>query len=80
MRTLYFKTNIKCSGCVAKITQAFHDTVGDSNWSVDLASPDKLLTVNTDLDPDAVERIVRGAGYKAEPVNLPNSADNYREG
>ena len=47
MSTLQFKSNIKCSGC-ANTVKPFLDKVdGVTDWSVDFASQDKLLTVQT---------------------------------
>ena len=48
MKTLKFKTNINCGGCVAKVTPHFNDEEGIKKWSVDTTSPQKTLTVETD--------------------------------
>jgi hypothetical protein len=42
-----FKTNIKCDGCIAKVTPALNETVGQGNWNVDLQNPNKVLTIQT---------------------------------
>lgn len=71
MDTLKFKTTLKCSGCVATITPAMNETAGANNWSVDLTSPEKVLTVQ--LDDAAKEKIVidklQQSGYKAEKIS-----------
>ena len=58
-----FKTNAKCGGCVAKIGEQ------PEEWSIDLASPEKLLTIDTDEPSEAVVRAVSEAGFKAEPLD-----------
>jgi copper chaperone len=68
METLKFKTNIKCSGCVATVTPYLNEAVGASNWQVDTENPDKLLVVNADISEEAVISAVQKAGYKAEEV------------
>jgi copper chaperone len=70
METIKFKTTIKCSGCVATVTPGLNETVGANNWQVDLQSPDKVLTVNTDdtnKEKDVIKKL-QEAGYKAEKI------------
>lgn len=62
-----FKTNIHCSGCVAAVTPFLNASEDIKNWDVDIQSPQKILTVETDkLSSDKVKEIVEKAGYKAE--------------
>lgn len=69
MKTVQFKTNIKCSGCVATVTPELNKAVGANNWQVDLQSPDRVLTVSTEEDNvAAVQQAVAKAGYKAEQL------------
>lgn len=69
METLKFKTNINCSGCVAKVTNQLNETVGKGNWSVDTDNPDKPLTVkNSDKTADQVAAAIKKVGFKAEVV------------
>ena len=70
MNTLQFKTNIKCSGCVAKATPFLNEAVGTDNWEVDVQNPSKILTVATDekVDEKTVIQAVEKAGYTAERV------------
>jgi copper chaperone len=69
METVQFKTNIKCSGCIATVTPALNELVGQDNWKVDLQSPDKILSISTDeASTQAIKQAVEKAGYKAEPV------------
>ncbi|WP_295124367.1 heavy-metal-associated domain-containing protein [uncultured Chitinophaga sp.] len=69
MKTMQFKTNIKCGGCVATVTPFLDKVVGHDHWKVDTASPDKILTVETeDTNAEAVKLAVQEAGYKVESL------------
>jgi copper chaperone len=69
MKTIQFKTNIKCSGCVATVTPELNKTVGENNWTVDLQSPDRVLTVSAEgLTETSIKEAVEKAGYKAEAL------------
>jgi copper chaperone CopZ len=68
METMKFKTNIKCSGCVAAVTPFLNDAVGDSNWKVDTNDPSKVLTVAGQNDKEKVIQAVKKAGYQAESI------------
>ncbi len=63
-----FKTNIKCEGCVAKVTSSLNEVAGENKWKVDLASPSKILTVDID-DKNKIINALTKVGYKAEPIN-----------
>lgn len=70
MKTLKFKTNIKCMGCVSKTTPFLNETVGEDNWDVDIQDPGKILTVAMDevINPGEVILAVEAAGYQAEVI------------
>lgn len=68
METLKFKTTIKCSGCVAKVTPFLNEAVGENNWQVDYNDPQKLLTVQNEQDKSKVINALEKAGYKAEAL------------
>jgi copper chaperone CopZ len=67
METLQFKTNIKCGGCVAKVTSSLNTTAGTDAWKVDTDNPEKILTVSSDKELDAADVIkaVAQAGFIA---------------
>jgi copper chaperone len=71
METLKFKTNIKCSGCIATVTPFLNKTVGAANWEVDLQAPEKVLTVQAADKGKETEVIqsLQEAGYKAEKIS-----------
>lgn len=64
-----FKTNIKCGGCIEKVTPYLNSNNQIKKWEVDTASPFKILTVETDhLSSEMIEQIVKQAGYKADQL------------
>ena len=67
METLKFKTNINCSGCVAKVTPFLEGKEGIQKWEVDTNNPRKVLTVETaSLKSEDVVREVKKAGFNIE--------------
>lgn len=69
MKTLKFKTNINCGGCLAKISPFLNAEQTIKKWEVNTSVPEKVLTVETDdSDPDKVISIVQKAGYKIEEI------------
>jgi copper chaperone len=69
MKKYQFKTNINCSGCVAKVTPYLDANNEIKNWHVDIDNPKKVLTVETDnLTDEMVSTIVKTAGFKAEKL------------
>lgn len=69
METLKFKTNINCGSCVAKVTNPLNEVAGEGNWSVDIANPDKPLTVtNNSATPAEISAAVKKAGFIAEVI------------
>jgi len=70
METLKFKTNIKCGACIATVTPHLNEVQGIDTWAVDLKSPERILTVETNgATTEQVAQALKEAGYKAEPVN-----------
>jgi copper chaperone len=68
METTKFKTNIKCSGCVANVTPFLNEALGENNWEVDYNDPSKVLKVAGETDEEIVIKAVEKAGYKAEKM------------
>ena len=68
MKQFQFKTNINCSGCVAKVTPHLSENKDIRNWQVDTVNPNKILTVEAEnLNEDQVKQVVEKAGFKAQP-------------
>ncbi|MFA4869773.1 MAG: cation transporter [Pedobacter sp.] len=70
METLKFKTNIKCSGCIAAVTPFLNDLPEIENWAVDTDNPEKILTVEAsdDLTAETIVKTIEKAGYIASEV------------
>ena len=67
MNRYQFKTNINCTGCVAKVTPVLNGSIEIDHWHVDTADPAKLLTVETSkLSAEEVKQLVSRAGFVAE--------------
>jgi copper chaperone len=63
-----FKTNIKCGGCIEKVTPAL-EKLQDINWEVDTTIPEKILTVQTEkISENQVIEAVQQAGFKIEKI------------
>ena len=70
MKTLKFKTNIKCGGCIETVTPHLDHVNGLESWSVDTQVPEKILTVsgkNDDLAEEVINTLKK-AGYNAELI------------
>ncbi|MCE2734747.1 MAG: heavy-metal-associated domain-containing protein [Cyclobacteriaceae bacterium] len=66
MKTIHYKTNLKCSGCVAKVTPFLNEISGEGNWSVDLHQPIKYVLVNADISFEKIKQAFDKAGFKVE--------------
>ncbi|MBS1951672.1 MAG: hypothetical protein OJF59_001681 [Cytophagales bacterium] len=68
METTKFKTNINCSGCIARATDALNNAAGKDNWTVDTNNPNKILTINNAGTKAEVVRAVQNLGFKIEEI------------
>lgn len=70
MRTLKFKTNIKCGGCVAKVAPSLNSEKDILKWQVDTTSIDRILDVETEnLNAADITNLLAKAGFEAQPLN-----------
>ncbi|MDT0650887.1 MULTISPECIES: heavy-metal-associated domain-containing protein [Flavobacteriaceae] len=70
MKTLKFKTNINCGGCVSKVTPFLNKQEGVESWEVDTNNPDKILTVETNsATEEEVKATLQKVGFKAESID-----------
>jgi len=66
---LFFKTNIKCNGCIAAVTPFLNAEKKIEEWKVNLEQPDKILSVKTEnLPVEAILELLKKAGYTAEEI------------
>ncbi len=69
METIQFKTNIKCAGCIEKVSPALNEAAGPGHWQVAINSPDKRLTVSAGgITEETIKAAVEKAGFKAEKI------------
>lgn len=68
MKTFKFKTNLKCNNCVAKVKSQLDAAPDIVEWSIDLKSPERILTVEAEQDDviPTIQKILSEAGYRAE--------------
>lgn len=69
MKTLKFKTNINCGGCVKAVTPALDADKRIRSWKVDTNDPDRILTVEGDIDAAEVAAKISSVGFKAEKIS-----------
>ena len=72
-----FKTTAKCAGCVKAIGEKLSKELAAVQWSIDLTSPNRVLTVAADTPSDArIEELV--AEYEVEKIvlGLPKHMNN----
>ncbi|MCB9230474.1 MAG: hypothetical protein H6581_02350 [Bacteroidia bacterium] len=66
---LKFKTNLKCEGCIQKVSDAPDHEPGVESWEVDLKSPDKTLFLQgKNIEISRIEAIFREKGYEAKEI------------
>jgi copper chaperone len=65
MKTIRFKTNLKCGGCVKAITPGLESLNIIDTWSVELENPDRVLEIKAPEDvSEQVIESVKKAGYQ----------------
>jgi hypothetical protein len=66
-----FKTNLNCQSCVSKVRPLLDQEESVRQWTVDTASPDKWLTVEsqTPVDVSRIIGLVARAGFHAEKAD-----------
>ncbi|NJM26803.1 MAG: heavy-metal-associated domain-containing protein [Bacteroidia bacterium] len=61
-----YNSNIKCEGCIAKVTPHLNELIGEDQWQVDIGSPSKTLTVEGDVSEADINKALQKAGYWAK--------------
>lgn len=70
MKTLKFKTNINCGGCIKAVTPSLNAEKSIEEWNVDIDNPDKILTVKgNNITEEQVSDAVKKSGFKAEKIS-----------
>jgi copper chaperone len=69
MKTHKFKTTIKCTGCLEKVTPFLNEKLPPEEWNVDIYTPAKILTVQSDkVSAEDIEQKVKEAGFGIERI------------
>ena len=69
MKTLKFKTNINCSGCIKSVTPFLNELDNIEMWKVDTETPDKILEIELeDNNKEIIIEAVKKAGFKIEEI------------
>ena len=64
-----FKTSLKCSGCVERITPRMNSLDGIISWEVDLTKSVKILKVESMKDNEQeIVSVLRENGYTCEKI------------
>ncbi len=63
-----FKTNVKCSACVQKVKPHLDGMKEIKSWQVDLSSPDRILTVEGEINAELIIKAIALAGYRADKI------------
>lgn len=66
MKKASYKTNLKCAGCVAKITPYLNEISGEGNWAVDLSQPTKRIELGAEISFEKIKAAFDKAGFKVE--------------
>lgn len=70
MKTMIFRTNAKCEGCLARIEKTLQGKINREEWNLDLSDPNRTLTVISDkLTDKEIMGLISKAGYLIEPID-----------
>jgi copper chaperone len=69
MKTVKYKTNINCGGCINAVTPFLNELDNIDIWKVDIENPDKILHVELEDEKEAIIiETVKKAGFKIEKI------------
>ena len=69
MKTVKYKTNINCNGCIKSVTPFLNELDNIDIWKVDIENPNKILEVTLDDDNDkTVTDAVKKAGFEISKI------------
>ena len=63
-----YRTSAKCNGGVSAIAGKLDEIMGREDWNIDLKSPDRVLTVKSDVAEEEIVSRVKGLGFKIERI------------
>ncbi|MBQ5749942.1 MAG: heavy-metal-associated domain-containing protein [Bacteroidaceae bacterium] len=64
-----YRTSIMCNGCIAKVKPILDSAEGVASWSVNLDTPERILTIVPDgaVEEELLAQL-RGAGFTIERI------------
>ena len=65
---LKFKSNIKCQGCINNVTPVLNNIPEIHKWEVDLSNPERILTIEGDVESQEIVDKLKAIGYNLEEV------------
>jgi len=69
METIKLKTNVRCNGCIAKVTPYLNGLKGVEKWNIDLNDPSRILTAEVfGITSEDIVAALQKAGYLAEKL------------
>ena len=69
MKTVRFKTNINCDGCIKSVTPFLNEIDTIDTWKVNTNNPDKILEVILDdSNYEIVIETIKKAGFEIEKI------------
>jgi len=69
MKTFQYRSNIQCNSCVKAVSAFLNEAPGIAYWAVDIAHPDKILTVESEkLSSHDIEALVQEAGFELKAL------------
>lgn len=64
-----YRTSIMCNGCIAKVKPILDSAEGVASWSVNLDTPERILTIVPDgVVKEELLAQLRGAGFTIERI------------
>lgn len=68
MKTFRLKTTLKCNHCVDKVKDRLDTALGIVNWSIDLKTPERILTVVAEQETviETIKEILTENGFRVE--------------
>lgn len=64
-----YRTSIMCNGCIAKVKPILDSAEGVASWSVNLDTPERILTIVPDgvVEEELLAQL-RGAGFTVDRI------------
>ena len=69
MEKNFFKSNIKCTGCLKNVASHLSTVKGIVSWDIALENPDRILAVEgKGITAEQISSLVSKAGFEVEQI------------